>query len=113
MLQRVLAGLIRTEGVRQAMLLDERGALLACVGSEGRTPPIDQAVSTVKMANELCTSLGLGNLYEVWCEGNDRMMIDIACPERIVVLTGQGGRLARWRHALDRNRRIIATTPQM
>ena len=41
MLQRVLAGLIRTEGVQQAMLLDERGALLACVGSEGRTPPID------------------------------------------------------------------------
>ena len=55
MLQRVLAGLIRTEGVQQAMLLDERGALLACVGSEGRTPPIDQAVSTVKMATELCT----------------------------------------------------------
>ena len=41
------------------------------------------------------------------------MMIDIAHPGRIVVLTGKGGRLARWRHALDRNRKIIATTPQM
>ena len=27
------------------------------------------------------------------------MMIDIAHPGRIVVLTGKGGRLARWRHA--------------
>ena len=113
MLQRVLAALTKTEGVEQAMLLDARGSLLACVGDEGKTPPVDIAMNTVKMATELCTSLDLGNLYEVWCEGNDRMMIDIACPERIVVLSGQGGRLARWRHALDRNRRIIATTPQM
>ena len=113
MLQRVLAGLVRTEGVQQAMLLDERGGLLACVGDEGIAPPVDQAVTTVNMATELCSSLGLGDLYEVWCEGDQRMMIDIACPERIVVLSGQGGRLARWRHALDRNRRIIATTPQM
>ena len=32
MLQRVLAALIKTEGVEQAMLLDERGSRLACVG---------------------------------------------------------------------------------
>ena len=41
MLQRVLAGLTKTEGVEQAMLLDESGNLLACVGSEGQVPPVD------------------------------------------------------------------------
>ncbi|MED6338189.1 MAG: hypothetical protein VYC12_04100 [Candidatus Thermoplasmatota archaeon] len=113
MLQRILAGLTKTEGVEQAMLLDERGALLACVGDEGKTPPVDAAIEVTNMATELCSALELGELYEVWCEGKERMMIDIARPGRIVVLTGRGGRLARWRHALDRNRRIIATTPQM
>ena len=113
MLQRVLAGLVKTEGVEQAMLLDEHGALLACVGDEGKAPQVDLAVNTVSMATDLCLTLDLGELYEVWCEGKARMMIDVARPERVVVLTGQGGRLARWRHALDRNRRIIATTPQM
>ena len=113
MLQRVLAGLTKTEGVEQAMLLDERGTLLACVGDEGKTPQTDIAIAATNMATELCAALDLGDLYEIWCEGDERMMIDIARPGRIVVLTGRGGRLARWRHALDRNRRIIATTPQM
>ena len=44
MLQRVLAGLTKTEGVEQAMLLDESGNLLACVGSEGQVPPVEQAI---------------------------------------------------------------------
>ena len=70
-------------------------------------------LTNISIALETCTALGIGQLYEIWCEGKDRMMIDIAGPERIVVLSGKGGRLARWRHALDRDRRIIATTPQM
>ena len=113
MLQRVLASLIKTEGVEQAMLLDDRGALLACVGEEGKAPPVDIAMNTVNTAADVCLTNELGELYEVWCEGDNRMLIDIARPGRIVVLFGQGGRLARWRHALDRNRRIIATTPRM
>lgn len=113
MLQRVLAGLTTLEGVDQAMLIDNRGNLMACVGSEGKVPPIEAAAEMVELALETCTALGTGQLYEIWCEGESRMMIDMAGPERIVVLCGKGGRLARWRHALDRDRRIIATTPQM
>ena len=113
MLQRVLAGLTSIEGVEQAMLVDDNGHLMACVGSEGGIPPIDTANQMVSIALETCTALGIGQLYEIWCEGKNRMMIDIAGPDRIVVLSGKGGRLARWRHALDRDRRIIATTPQM
>jgi len=41
------------------------------------------------------------------------MVIDAVASNRTVVLTGKGGRLARWRHALDRDRQIIATTPRM
>ncbi|MAP59180.1 MAG: hypothetical protein CL978_02975 [Euryarchaeota archaeon] len=113
MLQRVLAGLTSLEGVEQAMLVDDNGHLMACVGNEGEIPPLDSANQIISIALETCTALGIGQLYEIWCEGKDRMMIDIAGPERIVVLSGKGGRLARWRHALDRDRRIIATTPQM
>lgn len=113
MLQRVLAGLTTIEGVEQAMLIDSKGDLLACVGNEGNVPPIDTASKIVEIALETCTALGTGQLYEIWCEGKSRMMIDMAGPERIVVLSGKGGRLARWRHALDRDRRILATTPQM
>ena len=115
MLQRVLANLVKTEGVEQAMLLDERGSLLACVGNEGKVPPTESAIQATNIAIELSAALDLGELYEIWCEGDDnhRMMIDIVRPGRVVVLTGSNGRLARWRHALDRNRRIIATTPQM
>jgi len=113
MLQRVLASLTNVEGVEQAMLLDDRGNLLACVGNEGIVPPVDAALDVTNLALELCSTLDLGTLYEIWCEGDERMMIDISGPGRIAVLSGKGGRLAGWRHALDRNRRILATTPQM
>ena len=113
MLQRVLASLTTIEGVEQAMLIDNKGHLMACVGDEGQIPPIEAAKNITTRALETCAALGTGQLYEIWCEGDSRMMIDMAGPERIVVLCGQGGRLARWRHALDRDRRMLATTPQM
>jgi len=53
MLQRVLAGLTKTEGVEQAMLLDESGNLLACVGNEGQVPPVEKAIQSVNTAVEL------------------------------------------------------------
>ena len=113
MLQRVLAGLCRLEGVNQAMLIDDSGQLLASVGEEGVMPPFEDAVEMIHVAQETGDVLGLGQVYEVWCESKKRMIIDVAAPTRIVVLSGEGGRLARWRHALDRDRRLLATTPRM
>jgi predicted regulator of Ras-like GTPase activity (Roadblock/LC7/MglB family) len=113
MLQRVLAGLCRLEGVSQAMLIDDSGQLLASVGDEGVMPPFEDAVEMIQVAQETGDALGLGQVYEVWCESKKRTIIDVAAPNRIVVLSGDGGRLARWRHALDRDRRILATTPRM
>ncbi len=113
MLQRVLAGFVRLEGVEQAMLVDDTGQLLASVGEEGILPPFQEAIEMIHAAQETGHALGLGQVYEVWCEGDKRMVVDIATPNRIVVLSGEGGRLARWRHALDRDRRILATTQRM
>lgn len=112
MLQRTLAELYRLEGVQHAMLIDDSGTLLASVGDEGSIPPIDHAVDVISAALDSADALGLGAVYEAWCEGESRMMIDVASPTRIVALSGKGGRLARWRHALDRDRKILATTPQ-
>ena len=112
MLQRALAGLYRLDGVQQAMLIDDSGQILASVGEEGTFPPVQHAVEVLSAALESADALGLGSIYEVWCEGDTRTMIDVASPTRIVALSGAGGRLARWRHALDRDRRILATTPQ-
>ena len=113
MLQRVLAGLCRLEGVNHAMLIDDSGQLLASVGDEGIFAPVNQAIEMLNVAKETGHALGLGQIYEVWSESSSRMVLDVVGPNRIVVLSGDGGRLARWRHALDRDRRIIATTPQM
>tara|TARA_B100001093_G_scaffold349099_1_gene333693 strand:- start:77447 stop:77788 length:342 start_codon:yes stop_codon:yes gene_type:complete len=113
MLQRVLAGLCRLEGVNQAMLIDDSGQLLASVGNEGEIPPFEDAIEMIEVARETGHALGLGNVHEVWCESEDRMLIDVALPNRIMVLSGRGGRLARWRHALDRDRRILTTTHRM
>lgn len=113
MLQRVLAGFVRLEGVEQAMLIDDTGQLLASVGEEGILPPFEDAVEMIHVAQETGHALGLGQVYEVWSEGDKRMILDVAAPNRIAVLSGEGGRLARWRHALDRDRRILATTPRM
>ena len=110
MLQRVLAGLLRIEGVDQAMLIDDNGRLLASVGNEGILPPLDKAIKITSV------SLGWGYAneidvwFEIWREGREKRMIDSASPNRMVEMSGKGGRLARWRHALDRGRRIIATT---
>lgn len=113
MLQRVLSGLHRLDGVHQAMLLDDTGQLLASIGNEGELPPSDDAVEMIEVAREIGHALGLGNVYEVWCESEKRMVIDVALPNRIIVLSGKGGRIARWRHALDRDRRILTTTQRM
>ena len=102
MLQRALAGLYRLEGVQQAMLIDDSGQILASVGEEGSIPPVQHAVEVLSAALESADALGLGPIYEVWCEGETRTMIDVTSPTRIVALSGAGGRLARWRHALDR-----------
>ena len=48
----------------------------------------------------------LGELHEVWVEGEATTCIDIITPYRILMLSGTKGNIARWRHW----RRPIAST---
>ena len=64
MLQRVLAGFVRLEGVEQAMLIDDTGQLLASVGEEGILPPFQEAIEMIHAARETGHALGLGQVYD-------------------------------------------------
>ena len=111
MLSRILAGFLRLDGVEQAMLFSVEGHLIASVGDEGKQPPATQAQAFMLAAFEAAVSSNLGTWHEVWIEQDTRMMIDAVGEDRRIVLFGQGGRLARWRHAIDHNRGSLATTP--
>ena len=54
-----------------------------------------------------------GDLQEVWMEGEGLALVDILTPYRIVMLSGNGGNIARWRHAMDHLRPQLATTQEL
>jgi len=112
MLQRLLTGVLEQEGVEQAVMFDDRGRLMASVSRQGQLPALEDAVALTSAALSACVEHELGDLYEIWSEGEQRTMIDVITPYRILMLKGQGGRLARWRHSVDHRRRQLATTPE-
>lgn len=113
MLQRLLSALTTQKGVEQALMVDDRGRLMASIGQSGTVPDVEPLVQMTSTALEATQHLGLGELYEIWEEGETRTMIDIVTPYRILMLHGQGGKLARWRHSVDVNRKSLAITPEM
>jgi hypothetical protein len=46
-------------------------------------------------------------------EGEGLALVDILTPYRIVMLSGNGGNIARWRHAMDHLRPQLATTQEL
>ena len=113
MLQRLLSALTTQKGVEQVLMVDDRGRLMASVGQTGTVPDVERMVLITSTAFEATQNLGLGELYEIWEESETRTMIDIVTPYRILMLHGKGGKLARWRHSVDVNRKSLATTPEM
>ena len=113
MLQRLLSALATQNGVEQALMIDDRGRLMASVGQSGSFPDVERTVLMTANGLEATQNLGLGELYEIWEESETRTMIDIVTPYRILMLHGKGGKLARWRHSIDLNRKSLATTPEM
>ena len=113
MLQRLLSALTTQNGVEQALMIDDRGRLMASVGKSGSFPDVERTVLMTSNGFEATQNLGLGELYEIWEESDTRTMIDIVTPYRILMLHGKGGKLARWRHSIDLNRKSLATTPEM
>ena len=113
MLQRLLSELVKMESLDQAMVVDDRGRLLASVGSQGKLPPTQTVVSMASAALSASQHAALGDLHEVWFEGTTTVLLDILTPYRILMLQGEQGHLARWRHGIDRLRKQLATTPEM
>ncbi len=113
MLQRLLSEFLKVEGVAQAMMMDDRGKLLASVGREGQMPPVEHAVSLTVAALDAVQHHDKGDLHEVWIEGGEQTLIDIITPYRIMFLRGTGGNIARWRHSMDHLRPQLATTQEI
>jgi len=113
MLQRLLSEFLNQAGIEQAMMLDDRGRLLSAVGPKGQLPGVDRAISLTSAALDASQQLGLGDLHEVWIEGDETVMVDIITPYRILMLNGTNGNIARWRHTTDHLRRQLATTPEI
>ncbi|RJU88759.1 MAG: hypothetical protein DWC07_07180 [Candidatus Poseidoniales archaeon] len=111
MLNRVLTVLLEKESLDEVSMIDDMGRLLSSVTRAGRLPAADAHVALLIDALEAQQRMGLGDLHEVWVEGNDRTLIDIVTPHRILIAQGREGRLGRWRHSVDHLRSALATTP--
>ncbi|MGB1587871.1 MAG: hypothetical protein ACPHJD_03540 [Poseidonia sp.] len=112
MLQRLLAEFLKLEGLHQALVIDDRGRLVSSVGASGSLPLTQQTVELTSAALDASMQNAYGDLHEVWIEGQSQTLIDVLTPHRILMLQGDGGQLARWRHSVDQLRKQLATTPE-
>jgi hypothetical protein len=113
MLQRLLGEFLKVNGVYQATMIDDRGKLMSSVAAEGQLPHTQQAVELTVAALDVAQGYHQGDLQEVWMEGEGLALVDILTPYRIVMLSGNGGNIARWRHAMDHLRPQLATTQEL
>ena len=113
MLQRLLTEFLTVDGVEQAAAIDDRGRLLSSVGAEGQLPLTQRAVDLTVAALDSAKGSNLGDLQEVWVEGDTTTCIDIVTPYRILMLSGGVGNIARWRHSVDRLRQQLAATHEL
>ncbi len=112
MMQRLLSEFLNHEGVHHALVIDDRGLLLSSVGPKGTLPPVQRTVELTSAALDASMDCDFGDLHEVWIEGSETTIIDVLTPHRILMLHGDGGHAARWRHSIDRLRKQLATTPE-
>jgi len=113
MLQRLLGEFLKVNGVHQATMIDDRGKLMSSVAAEGQLPHTQQAVELTVAALDVAQGYHQGDLQEVWMEGEGLALVDILTPYRIVMLSGNGGNIARWRHAMDHLRPQLAKTQEL
>ena len=111
MLNRLLTVLLDKEGLDEVSIIDDMGRLLSSVTKAGRLPEVTEHVGLLIGALETQQRMGLGELHEIWIEGDARTLIDIVTPHRILFAHGHEGRLGRWRHSVDHLRSALATTP--
>jgi len=108
MLQRILTGFTQIPGVDLAGVFDELGIMVASVSQQGQITPSSEVVrAVVNRTNSISHQAGLGRALGLWVEGERRAIFDLLAEDATVLISGSGGRLARWRHSLDKNRTTI------
>ena len=105
MLQRLLGEFLEVDGVDQATAIDDRGRLLSSVGAEGQLPSTQRAVDLTVAALDIAQGSQLGELHEVWVEGEATTCIDIVTLSHLDALWNQ-----RKHRSLASQRRPIAST---
>lgn len=102
MLQRILVGFTTLPGVDQAYLISKRDGLVAAVGKRNQVPEVEHATRLVEAMEELSKRAGIGRCLELWSEGVGKLMLTRISEDVSLVLSGKkGGRIARWRHAVE------------
>jgi len=108
MLQRILARFTALTGVDQAYIISIRDGLVSAVGKRNRVPEVEHATQLLKTLIDMEQSTGIGQGLEMWCEGGEKLMLSRLNIDSFLVLSGKkGGRIARWRHAIDRDADMI------
>jgi len=107
MLQRILAGFQNLPGAEQAYLVSRQDGLISAVGKRGKNPDLEFANLAVReLANLERGSLGEG--IELWIEGDQTTLISRISSDTSLVIRGKkNSRIARWRHAVDRDTDVL------
>jgi hypothetical protein len=107
MLQRILAGFQNLPGAEQAYLVSRQDGLISAVGKRGKNPDLEFANLAVReLANLERGSLGEG--IELWIEGDHTTLISRISSDTSLVIRGKkNSRIARWRHAVDRDTDVL------
>ena len=112
MLDSVFSGLCEIKDARHVRLFDQFGNELA---TTKRWPEsLQEQRDELAQCASVATSLGLGELHEVWIESRRLTVIDQIDTGVFAALSGKNGTKVIWRYQLARQRqRINATKTQV
>ena len=103
MMQRILAGFSALPGADQAYIVSRRNGLVAAVGKRGRAPNVEHATQIIQAMDKTRTRHKV--LEGVWNSGLKEMacifLTRINEDASLVISGKKGGRIARWRHAVE------------
>lgn len=107
MLQRILAGFQNLPGAEQAYLVSRQDGLISAVGKKGKSPDLDFAnLAVTELENLRRGNLGEG--LELWIEGDETILVSRLSSDTSLVIRGKkNSRIARWRHAVDRDTEVL------
>ncbi|MBS74025.1 MAG: hypothetical protein CMA91_07265 [Euryarchaeota archaeon] len=107
MLQRILASFQNLPGAEQAYLVSKQDGLISAVGKRGKSPDLDFANLVVQELENLGRGT-LGEGLELWIEGEETVLVTRLSSDTSLVIRGKkSSRIARWRHAVDRDTEVL------